>query len=255
MPTALVLDGLRKVFADGTIGLDGVSLTVPGGEAVAVLGRSGAGKSTLLRCASRLIEPSAGAVRIGDTDLTALQGRSLARARGRIGFVFQQFNLIRSHSALDNVLVARARHVSYLRGLLGLWRPEDYLLAARCLDEVGLTEKHHSLARELSGGQQQRVAVARAFAQEPDAIFADEPTASLDPHLAATVLAMLRDYAKRREVPLVINVHTVAHARKYADRVVGMRAGKVVHDGPAATLTDDEVNAIYGVAKGEETAL
>ena len=255
MPTALVLEGLRKVFPDGTVGLDGVSLTVPGGEAVAVLGRSGAGQSTLLRCASRLIEPTAGLARIGDTELTAMKGLALARARGRIGFVFQQFNLIKSHTALENVLVARLGHVSYLRGLLGLWRPEDIALASRCLDEVGLTEKHHSAARDLSGGQQQRVAVARAFAQEPDAIFADEPTASLDPHLAATVLAMLRDYAKRRAVPLLVNVHTVAHARRYFDRVVGMRAGKIVHDGPASELTDAEVNAIYGVAQGEETAL
>lgn len=255
MTRALVLEGLRKTFPDGTVGLDGVSLTVPGGEVVAILGRSGAGKSTLLRCACRLVEPTGGTSRVGDLDLTALRGRALARARGRVGFVFQQFNLIRSHTALENVLVARLGHVSYLRGLLGLWRDEDRSLAARSLDEVGLPEKHHSLARELSGGQQQRVAVARTFAQEPDAIFADEPTASLDPHLAATVLAMLREYAKRREVPLLVNVHTIAHARKYADRVVGMRAGRVVHDGPAASLSDDEVNAIYGVEQSDEAAL
>jgi len=255
MTAALRLEGLRKTFDDGTVGLDGVSLEVPAGEFVAILGRSGAGKSTLLRCASRLIEPSAGVCAVGDVTLTALRGAALARARGRVGFVFQQFNLIRSHTALENVLVARLGHVSFLRGMLGLWRPEDRAVAARCLDEVGLAEKHDALARELSGGQQQRVAVARAFAQEPLALFADEPTASLDPHLAATVLAMLRDYGKRRAVPVLVNVHTVAHARRYADRVIGMRGGKIVHDGPAATLSDDEVNAIYGVAAGTEAAL
>lgn len=248
MATALRVEGLQKVWPDGRVGLDlqGTTLTFHPGEVVAILGPSGAGKSTLLRCASRLLEPTAGQVFLGDMSLTALRGRALDRARGRIGFVFQQFNLIRSYSALDNVLVARARHVSWVRGLLGLWRDEDRALAVQCLNEVGLREKHQSLARELSGGQQQRVAVARAFAQEPDAIFADEPTASLDPQLAATVLELLRQYGTKKEVAVLVNVHTIEHARKYATRVIGLRAGKLVHDGPASGLTDDVVDGIYG---------
>jgi len=254
MSSGVRVEGLRKAWPDGSVGLDGISLAVPGGEFVAVLGRSGAGKSTLLRCASRLIEPTAGTVSVGDLTLTGLRGAALARARGRVGFVFQQFNLIRSHTALENVLVARVGHVSFLRGLIGLWRPEDREIAARCLDEVGLAEKHHALARELSGGQQQRVAVARAFAQEPLAIFADEPTASLDPHLAATVLAMLKDYGRRKRVPVLVNVHTIEHARRYADRVIGMRAGRIVHDSPASELTDAAVDAIYGVEPRAEAA-
>ena len=245
MSAAVRLQSLRKVFPDGTIGLDDVSLEVPAGDFVAILGRSGAGKSTLLRCASRLIEPTSGRAFIGDLEVTGARGRALARARARVGFVFQQFNLIRSYTSLDNVLVARISHQSWLRGLIGLWSPADRAVALRCLEEVGLSGKVDTPVRSLSGGQQQRVAVARAFAQEPAAIFADEPTASLDPNLAATVLAMLKDYGRSRGVPVLVNVHTIEHARRYADRVIGLSAGRIVHDGPASALSDEAVEAIY----------
>jgi phosphonate transport system ATP-binding protein len=240
------MDGLRKVWPDGTLTLDNLSLSVPGGEVVAILGRSGSGKSTLLRCACRLVEPTGGRVFVGGTEVTGLRGRALARARGRVGFVFQQFNLVRSYSALDNVLVARMAHVPWLRGTLGLWGPEDRRVAARCLEEVGLGDKIHAQARELSGGQQQRVAIARAFAQEPRALFADEPTASLDPHLAETVMTLLRDYGRAHRVPVLVNVHTVEHARRFADRVLGLQHGKIVHDGPAQALDDRALETIYG---------
>jgi phosphonate transport system ATP-binding protein len=247
---AIHIERLRKVWPDGTVALDDVSLTIPAGEVVAILGRSGAGKSTLLRCAARLIEPTSGCVRVGDVEITAARGRALARARASIGFVFQQFNLIRSYTVLDNVLVARMAHVGWWRGLLGFFSAHDRALALRCLTDVGMADKAGSLARDLSGGQQQRVAVARAFAQGPRALFADEPTASLDPRLAGTVLGMLRDYGKEHGVPVLINVHTIEHARRYADRVIGIRGGALVHDGPAAALDDALVETIYG-AEGE----
>lgn len=243
---AIEIEGLRKVWPDGTVALRGVSLVVPAGQVLAILGRSGAGKSTLLRCASRLIEPSAGRVRVGSLELTAARGRELSRARASIGFVFQQFNLVRSYTAERNVLAGRISHVSWWRGLIGVFPPSEHEIARRCLAQVGLGDKAWALARDLSGGQQQRVAVARAFAQEPAALFADEPTASLDPRLAETVLSLLRDYGKDRGVPVLINVHTVDHARRFADRVVGMREGAMVFDGPASTLTDDVLEGIYG---------
>jgi phosphonate transport system ATP-binding protein len=249
MTAAVRLESLRKVFPDKTVGLDDVSLSVPAGEFVAILGRSGAGKSTLLRCASRLIEPTSGRSFIGDLEVTGARGRALAKARARAGFVFQQFNLIRSYTSLENVLIARISHNGWLRGLIGLWTPHDHAIARRCLDEVGLSSKTDTPVRSLSGGQQQRVAVARAFAQEPSAIFADEPTASLDPNLAATVLAMLKDYGRSRGVPVLVNVHTIDHARRYADRIIGLSAGRIVHDGPASGLTDAAVEAIYAAPR------
>jgi phosphonate transport system ATP-binding protein len=239
------IEKLSKRWPDGSVGIDEIDLEVPGGQFVAILGRSGAGKSTLLRCATRLIEPTGGRVFVGDTEITSARGRALAHARSRVSFVFQQFNLVRSYTALENVLVARLGHVGWWRGLLGLWTPHDREVAARALGDVGLGNKVDALARELSGGQQQRVAVARAFAQEPSAIFADEPTASLDPHLAATVLELLRNYGRAREVPVLVNVHTIEHARKYADRVIGLNRGKLVHDAPASELSDTAVERIY----------
>lgn len=246
MNNGLHLESLGRRWPDGTVGLHPLTLTVAPGEVIAILGRSGAGKSTLLRCASRLIEPTEGRVFIAEKELTGLTGRDLAHARGRVGFVFQQFNLIRSYTALENVLTARVSHAPWLRGLLGLWSQQDREIAQRALTEVGLENKLNALVRDLSGGQQQRVAVARAFAQEPSAVFADEPTASLDPHLASTVLSMLRIYGKNRAVPVLMNVHTVELARCYADRVIGLRDGRLVHDGPAETLTDTDVSQIYG---------
>jgi phosphonate transport system ATP-binding protein len=246
-PAAVIaIEGLRVVWPDGTVAVDGVTLAVPAGQIVAILGGSGAGKSTLLRAAARLIEPTAGRVRVGDRDLTAARGRALARARAAIGFVFQQFNLVRNHTVLDNVLMARLSHVTPLRGLLGLFGPEDRAIARRCLADVGMQDKAGALARELSGGQQQRVAIARAFAQAPRALFADEPTASLDPRLSQTVLALLRGYCRNHGVPVVINVHTVEHARTLADRVIGLRKGRIVHDGPAAALDQAALDSIYG---------
>jgi phosphonate transport system ATP-binding protein len=248
---AIVIEGLRKVWPDGTVALDDVSLTVEGGEVVAILGGSGAGKSTLLRCASRLIEPSGGRVVLGGVDLTAARGASLRHARATIGFVFQQFNLVKSHTALTNVMTARLAKTAWWRGMLGAFEPRDREIALRCLRDVGMGEKANSVARELSGGQQQRVAIARAFAQEPKALFADEPTASLDPKLAETVLGMLRDYGSKQKVPVLINVHTIEHARRFADRVIGLNRGRLVHTGPVSTLDDATVEKIY--AKPEES--
>ena len=244
----IAIEGLRKVWPDGTVGLDEVSLAVPAGQVVAILGGSGAGKSTLLRAAARLVEPTAGRVRVGDRDLGAARGRALARARASIGFVFQQFNLIGSYTVLANVLAARISHVAWWRGLVGRFSARDRELALDCLGRVGMREKAGALARDLSGGQQQRVAIARAFAQEPRALFADEPTASLDPKLSETVLELLHHYCKTQKVPVLINVHTVEHARRFADRVIGLSKGRIVHDGPAGALDQAALDAIYGTA-------
>lgn len=246
MGAALRVEGLSKRWPSGGAGLEGASVRVEGGEVVAVLGRSGAGKSTLLRCIARLLEPTEGRVFLGDLELTALRGAALARARGRVGFVFQQFNLVKSYSVLDNVLAGRLSHVSALRGLLGWFPPSEVALAKAQLARVGLEDKEQALARDLSGGQQQRVALARVFAQAPEAILADEPTASLDPRLSEVVLELLRDYSAQREVPVLLNVHSLEHARRFCARALGLRKGRVVFDGPIGALDDAAVERIYG---------
>jgi phosphonate transport system ATP-binding protein len=169
--------------------------------------------------------------------------------RGAIGFVFQQFNLVRSYTALENVLTARIAHVDYLRGLIGLFGPRERAIAMSCLADVGMADRAQAVVHELSGGQQQRVAIARAFAQEPHALFADEPTGSLDPRLADTVMELIQRYARAHTVPVLINVHTIEHARRYADRVVGLRRGRLVYDGPARPLDQGVLDRIYGGAE------
>ena len=250
MTPAITIEGLRKVWPDGSIALEDVSLTVDGSEMVAILGGSGAGKSTLLRCASRLIEPTRGKIVLGGVDIGAARGRELRGARAAIGFVFQQFNLVKSETALTNVLMARLPHTPWWRGMAGLFGADDRALALQCLRDVGMSDKANALVRELSGGQQQRVAIARAFAQKPKALFADEPTASLDPKLADTVLTLLREYGRKQNVPVLVNVHTIEHAKRFADRVVGLSRGRVVHVGPASALDEAVVEQIY--AKPEE---
>jgi general L-amino acid transport system ATP-binding protein len=221
------IDGLRKVWPDGSVGLDDVDLTIPGGQLVAILGRSGAGKSTLLRTAARLIEPTAGRVFVGGFEVTAAKGRDLYRARSRVGFVFQQFNLVRSYSALDNVLVARLSHAPWLRGLVGLWSENDRAVARKCLDEVGLTEKHDALARELSGGQQQRVAIARSLCMSPKIMLFDEPTSALDPEMVKEVLDTMVSLAEDG-MTMICVTHEMGFARQVANRVIFMDQGQIV---------------------------
>jgi phosphonate transport system ATP-binding protein len=248
MAPALTVTSLSKRWPNGTTALEDVNLSVDAGEFVAILGGSGAGKSTLLRCIARLIEPTAGKVLVDGVDVTAARGRALARARSRVGFVFQQFNLVPRFTALENVLLARVSHRSYWAGMLGRFTDEDRAVAKSALERVGLGDKLDAPARELSGGQQQRVAVARAFAQAPRVLLADEPTASLDPRLAEVVLGLLREYGRSNGVPVLVNVHAIEHARTFASRVVGLAKGKVVFDGASASLDAAALETIYGAS-------
>jgi phosphonate transport system ATP-binding protein len=246
MKRALSVRSLSKTWPNQTQALRDVSLDVGGDEFVAILGGSGAGKSTLLRCIARLIEPSSGTVLIDDVEITALSGRALARARSKVGFVFQQFNLVPKYTALENVLLARVARRPYFQGLLGRFTDEDRAAARAALERVGLADKLDAPARELSGGQQQRVAIARAFAQEPRLLLADEPTASLDPRLAEVVLELLREYGRSNAVPVLVNVHAIEHARVFASRVVGLKQGTLAFDGPSAALDEQALVEIYG---------
>ena len=238
--------GLRVVRLPATIALDGVDLTVRAGEFVSILGRSGAGKTTFLRAINRLVEPTAGTVRVDGRDVTGAAPADLRAIRRRIGMVFQQFNLVRRLSAIDNVLAGRLGYVPAMPSLLGRFPDADRTRARECLAAVDLAHLADRRADTLSGGEQQRVAIARALAQEPAVILADEPTASLDPQLTATIMGILRRINVERGLTLVVSQHQLETARAYATRLVGFRAGRVVFDGPPAAVTPAAVRTIYG---------
>jgi phosphonate transport system ATP-binding protein len=244
-------EGLTKSYPPAVTALDGVSFAVRPGEFVAVLGPSGAGKTTLFRCLTGLTRPDRGTVTVAGRDIWQ-SPRELRLARRELALIFQQFNLIRRLSALENVLVGRLAHVPAWRVISRCFTRADRQLALGCLDTVGLLDRAGTRADELSGGQQQRVAIARALAQHAKVILADEPVASLDPESSATVLQSLRS-AVSAGVAVVASLHQVHLAREYADRIVALRDGRIVEDAPAARLDTRTIEQIYE-RKGEREA-
>ena len=242
----LEITQLRKVYPDGTVALDGVDLTVPDGQFLAVIGLSGSGKSTLMRCINRLIEPTSGSVLIDGADVTAANPERLRDIRRHIGMVFQQFNLVKRSSVLTNTLVGRLGYASTWGSLLHRFSREDHELAMTNLGRVGIAEKAHQRADTLSGGQQQRVGIARALMQKPDLILADEPVASLDPATAHSILDHLEQVNKQDGITVVCSLHFLSLARRYADRVVALKAGRIVFDGGPEEIDDARFREIYG---------
>lgn len=225
--------------------LTDVSLDLSQGAMTAIIGPSGAGKSTLLRLINRLLDPSSGRILAGGRDITALRGRALCAWRAECAMVFQQFNLSPRLDALTNVLMGSLRRNASWRTLTGLFPHGERLRAMELLDEFGLADKAFTRAERLSGGQQQRVALARALMQKPSIILADEPTASLDPRNAEQVMGALRAINRDRGLTVICNLHNVGHARAYCDRIIGLRAGRVVFDGTPQTLTPQVAANLY----------
>ncbi|MFO7690452.1 MAG: phosphonate ABC transporter ATP-binding protein [Cryobacterium sp.] len=246
-PNAPVVEvtGITKAFGQ-TVALRGVSLTVQPGEMVVLLGLSGSGKSTLLRHLDGLEVPDSGSVRVLGEEVTALRGRELRALRGRVGFIFQQFELVPSLTVLENVLTGALGRVRGPR--LGLWGYRRSLrLDALChLDRVGLLKQAYQRADTLSGGQQQRVGIARALMQNPDILLADEPVASLDPESSDQVMALIREIAMDQGLTVVCSLHQVDLALSWGDRIVGLRHGEIVLDTPVAGIGKAEVMEIYG---------
>lgn len=222
-----------------------VNINIPKRDFVAIIGRSGAGKSTFLRTLNGLLVPSQGSVVVEGTDITRLRGRELQKYRRSVGFIFQQFNLVTRLSVIDNVLHGRLGYLPTWRGLLGLYTERDYQIARQQLARVDLSSKETARVDSLSGGQMQRVAIARAMAQEPTLMLADEPAANLDPVLSEEVLYTLRKFNEQDGVTVVINIHALDLALKYAKRIIAFRRGSLVFDGVPAQLTDDLVDDIY----------
>jgi len=238
--------GLRVALPPATVILDHVDLAVRAGEFVVVLGKSGAGKTTLLRTINRLVEPTAGTVRVAGDLVTGAPPAALRATRRRIGVIFQQFNLVRRASVMDNVLAGRLGYVTPLPSLFGYFPAADRQRAHDCLAQVGLAHFAERRADTLSGGEQQRVAIARALAQSPAVILADEPTASLDPQLTSSIMDLLRRINGEHGITLVVSQHQLETALAYASRIVGLRRGRVMFDGPPAAVTPEVVHAIYG---------
>jgi phosphonate transport system ATP-binding protein len=240
--------GLRKEYPGGSRALDGVDFDIAPGEFVALIGPSGAGKSTLLRCLNGLVIPTAGLVRIGDEVVTGASPETLRRVRARIGFVFQQFNLQRRLTVLENALLGALARASRWRSLAGWFDAAEISSAHAVLTRVGLDGLADRRVDTLSGGQQQRVAIARALLQEPAVVLADEPMSSLDPALAHTVMELLRGINQEDGITVVASLHVLELAQAYGRRVIGLNRGRVVHDGPPESLDAVATARIFGTA-------
>ncbi len=243
---SLVIRDLAKEYVRGTRVLDGVSLTVEGKGLTAVIGPSGTGKSTLIRCINRLVEPTRGEILFMGQDIAHLRGRTLRAVRRRIGMVFQEYNLVERLSVIENLLCGRLGYVNPLSAWLRRFPPADIAQAFDLLDAVGLGAFAKQRADALSGGQRQRVGIARALMQNPDLLLADEPTSSLDPRTSVEIMELMVELTGRMGVPVIVNIHQVELARRYASRIVGMSGGKIVFDGRPADMTDDVLKRIYG---------
>jgi len=242
----LRIEGLTKTYKTGDKAVRGVSFEVPEGQILGLIGPSGAGKSTLIRCVNRLVEPSAGSIFLGETDVTRLPRAGLSRVRRRIGMIFQEYALVERLTVMENVLSGRLGYVSFWRSLLRRYPQADVDKAFALLDRVGLSEHADKRADALSGGQRQRVGIARALEQDPDLLLVDEPTASLDPKTSRQIMRLLREICAERRLPAIVNIHDVMLAQSFTDRIVGLRAGEVVFDGPAADLDEAALTRIYG---------
>ena len=242
----LRLEGLSKIYGTGDRALTDVSLTVEPGQVIGLIGPSGAGKSTLIRCINRLVEPSAGKISLGDMDITRLSRGGLRQARRRIGMIFQEYALVERLTVMENVLSGRLGYVGFWRSFFRKYPPESVENAYRLLDRVGLSAHVNKRADALSGGQRQRVGIARALEQDPDLLLIDEPTASLDPKTSRQIMRLIIEICDERGLPAIINIHDVALAQQFVQRIIGLQGGKVVFDGSPDDLDAEVLTRIYG---------
>ncbi len=241
----LRIEHLNKVYPGGTQALKDVSFEVQDGEFLVVIGLSGSGKSTLLRCINRLIEPTSGKIYWNDTDITAASPAELLQIRRNIGMVFQQFNLVKRSSVMNNVLCGRLGYANPWLSLLGIWSPADHQRALKALERVGIADKAGSRADALSGGQQQRVGIARALMQEPRIILADEPVASLDPVLSHSILHYL-ELLNKEGLTVICSLHFLDLVHRYATRVIALKDGVNVFEGLPSAIDRAKFKEVYG---------
>ncbi len=249
----LRLENLTKTYRTGDKALKDVTLEVPAGQVLALIGPSGAGKSTLIRCINRLVEPTGGAALLDGVNLTALGSRALRRERRRMGMIFQEYALVERLSVMENVLSGRLGYVGFWRSFMRRFPQSDVDEAYRLLDRVGLLDMADKRADELSGGQRQRVGICRALIQNPALLLVDEPTASLDPKTSRQIMRLIVELCRERNLAAIINIHDVALAQMFVERVIGLELGAIVFDGPPEALTADVLTQIYGEEDWEAT--
>ena len=245
-----------KTYPNGFTALKDINLQIEQGEFVAVIGLSGAGKSTILRCINRMHDVTSGTLTVDGVDVNTLKGKELRKFRRKVGMIFQSFNLVSRSTAIKNVLTAEVPEMNFFKVLFGIFNKEQKMHALESLDKVGILSKAYTRCDQLSGGQQQRVALARTLNQNPQIILADEPVASLDPIMARQVMKDFVRINKDYNITILLNIHHVDLALQYCDRVIGVREGQIVFDGPAGTITQDQIDEVYNWTKvptlGEE---
>jgi len=246
--TLIEFKNVSKTYPNGVKGLKNVNLTIEQGEFVAIIGLSGAGKSTLIRTINRMIDITEGQLVVDGVDVMTLHGKAMRRFRRKIGMIFQSFNLVTRSTAIKNVLTSMVPDMGFVKVLLGLFSKEQKIKALEALDKVGILDKAYTRCDQLSGGQQQRVALARTLNQSPSIILADEPVAALDPVTAHQVMSDFKRINEDMNISVLINIHHVDLALKYASRVIGIRAGEIVYDGPTTEVTQEVLDSIYNGA-------
>jgi len=241
-------ENVSVTYPGGVKALDNVSLEINEGDFLIIVGMSGAGKSTLLRTVNNLVKPTEGEVFVDSRNVTKANKKELKKIRSDIGMIFQTFNLVNRSSVLKNVLTGRLSQVSTLRSILGLWPNEDKQIAFESLNQVEILEKAYVRGSNLSGGQQQRVGIARALAQKPKVMLADEPVASLDPITSRVVMKYLKEINQELGITTIVNLHFLDLAKEFGERLIGLKDGKLVYDGKVEDVSDEDFENIYGRA-------
>ena len=242
----LKLENLTKRYDTGDLALQGIDLSIPNGQVLALIGPSGAGKSTLIRCINRLVEPTNGSAILNEVNLTKLSSRALRKSRRKMGMIFQEYALVERLTVMENVLSGRLGYVGFWKSFLRRFPKKDVNEAFRLLDRVGLLEMADKRADELSGGQRQRVGICRALIQDPDLLLVDEPTASLDPKTSRQIMRLINELCQERGLTAIINIHDVLLAQMFSQRIVGLALGNIVYDGSPEGLTPEVLTKIYG---------
>ena len=242
----LEIKQLVKKYHTGDLAINGVDLKVEKGQVIALIGPSGAGKSTLIRCVNRLENPTSGEIWLNGENIVKMRSGKLRRARRNMGMIFQEYALVERLTVMENVLSGRLGYVGFWRSFLRKFPQSDINAAFGLLEKFGLDTMVNKRADELSGGQRQRVGIARALIQNPDILLVDEPTASLDPKTSRQIMRLITELCEENQLAAIINIHDVALAQMYAERIVGLREGSIVYDGPPDDLKPDVLTEIYG---------